>query len=484
MTLKSKMEQEREPSMSWVMVCAALYVLSGVTQPILMSYAQHAGLANPRCQLYMLFYYIGPASVAFTMRCRRRRISHEKKDHLNEDANGGTNNHDTKCTNHDEQQFLSSGNSNNDGNSNNIQSCSNEQCTGNGTSYGATAFHNHGNNNNEVIDDGYEYEKEDEERSWPSQSLLVKTSSIALFDIFAQSMTYTGNNFAGPTIFSIIYSSVTIWTALYSKFLLSRSLSKPQWMGVCIVVAGLSLTAMDSLAVGESVFFGACLILVGSSFHGLTYVLSEKIMTSSVSSSLTTPTACIGSSDATTATTQIKNHNTRQESQHVSVRANCSIQGGVATAVLLLWQLFYTLPRLQHLILDPMADAGTTPLQALAILFTIALSNLLHSVTFFATLKYFPGGATSEGVLKGLQAVLVFAASAIALCGRWGGIEMCWSRSKFVSLVVVVCGILLYGTFTEKGRRKNATRRKSVRDGGVYKRVGDVSGDDGKIMCV
>mmetsp|Transcript_25473 Transcript_25473/g.54809 ORF Transcript_25473/g.54809 Transcript_25473/m.54809 type:complete len:322 (+) Transcript_25473:173-1138(+) len=255
MTLKSKMEQEREPSMSWVMVCAALYVLSGVTQPILMSYAQHAGLANPRCQLYMLFYYIGPASVAFTMRCRRRRISHEKKDHLNEDANGGTNNHDTKCTNHDEQQFLSSGNSNNDGNSNNIQSCSNEQCTGNGTSYGATAFHNHGNNNNEVIDDGYEYEKEDEERSWPSQSLLVKTSSIALFDIFAQSMTYTGNNFAGPTIFSIIYSSVTIWTALYSKFLLSRSLSKPQWMGVCIVVAGLSLTAMDSLAVGESVFF-------------------------------------------------------------------------------------------------------------------------------------------------------------------------------------------------------------------------------------
>ena len=30
---------------------------------------------------------------------------------------------------------------------------------------------------------------------------------IAIFDIFAQSMVYTGNNLAGPTVFAIIYSS-------------------------------------------------------------------------------------------------------------------------------------------------------------------------------------------------------------------------------------------------------------------------------------
>lgn len=226
---------------------------------------------------------------------------------------------------------------------------------------------------------------------------------------------------------------------------------------------------------GKSVFLGACLIFVGSSFHALTYVLSEKIMTSSTA----TTTACIESLDATKMA-PTKNHDTRQESQLVSVRANCAVQGGVATAVLLLWQLFYTLPRLQSLILDPMADAGTTPLEALAILFSIAFANLLHSAAFFATLKNFPGGATSAGVLKGLQAVLVFAASSIALCGRWGGKEMCWSQNKFVSLVVVVCGILFYGTFTEKKGRGG----DSMKDRGEYKRIRDASRDDGKIMCV
>lgn len=46
-------------------------------QPILMAYAKHAGLANPSCQLYMLFYYLGPASVAITLR-RSRKITHMK----------------------------------------------------------------------------------------------------------------------------------------------------------------------------------------------------------------------------------------------------------------------------------------------------------------------------------------------------------------------------------------------------------------------
>mmetsp|Transcript_53334 Transcript_53334/g.113299 ORF Transcript_53334/g.113299 Transcript_53334/m.113299 type:complete len:208 (+) Transcript_53334:493-1116(+) len=196
----------------------------------------------------------------------------------------------------------------------------------------------------------------------------------------------------------------------------------------------------------------------------------------------------IGSEDATTmATKESDNPRKEEESRHhISVRANCAVQGIVATLCLLLWQLVYTLPRLSSLILDPMAEAGTTPLRALAILGAIALANLLHSVTFFATLKYFPGGATSAGVLKGLQAVLVFAASSIVLCGRWGGVEMCWSRCKGLSLMVVVCGILLYATYTEKDRRTECvSKASSVKLKGQYKSVGDVvSVDDKRIMRV
>lgn len=129
-----------------------------------------------------------------------------------------------------------------------------------------------------------------------------------------------------------------------------------------------------------------------------------------------------------------------------------------------------------------MEEAGTTPFQAFTILGYIVLANLVHSVTFFSTLKNFPGGATSAGVLKGLQAVFVFAASSILLCGRWGGLEMCWSRIKFISLVVVVCGILIYGTFTTEKKGKGAIL--SMRQNEEYKGVGGVIRKDGKIMCV
>lgn len=46
---------------------ATLYVLSGCTQPLLMTLLKDAGIADPTCQLYMLFYYFGPACFIFTL---------------------------------------------------------------------------------------------------------------------------------------------------------------------------------------------------------------------------------------------------------------------------------------------------------------------------------------------------------------------------------------------------------------------------------
>jgi len=378
---------QNHPTMAWVLVNAALYVLSGVTQPILMSWASQAGLADPKCQLYMLFYYIGPALVALTM--RRRPAKRRESLALRRDAG--------LCASH----------------------------------YGSTQS---------ALSFG---EEEDDGSFWPSANLALKAAGIAFFDIFAQSLTYTGNNMAGPTIFSIIYSSVTIWSAIFSKVVLSRSLARPQWFGVLLVVLGLSLTAMDSISLGPLVFLGACFILVGSSFHGLTYVMSEWIMTASE-----TVDSSGGSSGeaATLNATAIR----RREPEHLSIRANCSIQGFVAMVIFLLWQGVYTYPRRESLILAPMSVANTSFADAFTIMCAITLANLVHSITFYTTLKHFPGGATSAGVLKGLQAVLVFMASSVLLCGRWGGVEMCWSGSKLIALVVVVCGILVYGSHTKK----------------------------------
>ncbi len=220
-------------------------------------------------------------------------------------------------------------------------------------------------------------------------------------------------------------------------------------------MVGLSITALDSFAVGKKIFVGACLILVGSSFHGLTYVLSEMIMTTKVDDASHSLSAA--SSSSSSSSSPLKNRSStqqqpqrRREPRHISIRANCAIQGIVASVVLLIWQLLYTLPRIHSLILTPMAEYGTSPLHATTILLAITFANLLHSVTFYVTLKHFPGGATSAGVLKGLQAVLVFGVGSVVLCGRWGGLEMCWSMVKLGSLVVVVCGILAYYVATTR----------------------------------
>mmetsp|Transcript_13879 Transcript_13879/g.28060 ORF Transcript_13879/g.28060 Transcript_13879/m.28060 type:complete len:428 (+) Transcript_13879:325-1608(+) len=359
------------------MLAAGFYIVSGVSQPLLMTVASRAGVADPRAQLYMLFYYAGPASVGLTLRRRKRLVSSSAE----AEAAAERDRSDTS-----------------------------------------------------------------DERYWPSLPTIARAASIAVLDIVAQSMNYTGNTLCGPTVFAIIYSSVTIWAAVYSRLLLSRDLNCTQWVGVASVFLGLALTALHSVNIGQNVFLGACLVVVGSSLHALTYVVSEKLMT-------------VGD-------------------DKISVRANCAVQGAVACFALLMWQLFYTLPRFQELIGGPMDAAGSSWVDAVIVLGSIGLANLIHSTTFFHTLKNFPGGSVSAGVMKGLQAVLVFIFTSIVFCGAAGtGAEMCFDSLKLLSLIVVVGGVTLYGWATEHKRRKpedEGILSRFSRGNGEYKGIPDV----------
>jgi len=191
-----------------------------------------------------------------------------------------------------------------------------------------------------------------------------------------------------------------------------------QWMGVVTVFGGLTLTGLHSFQLGPQVFRGSCMIFVGSSIHALGYVVSELIMT--------------------------------RGKNRITVRANTAIQGLVACVALAFWQLFYTRPRFMKLIREPMKQAGTSRQQALFVFLAIAFANFIHALSFMYTLRHFPGGAVSAGVLKGLQAVLVFLTTSAVFCGTdAGGEEMCFNLAKLLSLVVVVGGSLIYGKATE-----------------------------------
>lgn len=248
---------------------------------------------------------------------------------------------------------------------------------------------------------------------FPPILLMKKATMIAIFDIFAQTLNYNGAVLSGATIFSVIYSSVTIWTAVFSYTFLKRSMSWVKWIAVLIVFGGLCITASNSMTLGPAVFRGTVLVLIGSCLHGGTYVLSEAIM--------------IGP-------------------EQLSPIENSTIQGLVACIALSLWQIIYTVPNWDSLIAAPMKVAGTSITTAIAIMLSFALINLVHSIGFFQVLKHSKYGATTAGVLKGLQAVLVFVLAHFLFCNKnLVGHEMCFSRPKFVSLITVIGGVLLFG---------------------------------------
>jgi hypothetical protein len=195
-----------------------------------------------------------------------------------------------------------------------------------------------------------------------------------------------------------------------------------QWINVVTVFAGLAITATDSVNTGTDVLKGTFFIILGSGMHGLTYVMSEAVMT-------------VGE-------------------EKLTVLQNNFVQASVAASLFLTWQLLYTLPHFSEFIWNPMKDAGTTILYALVLLGGFGGSNIVHSITFFHTLCHFPGGATSAGVMKGLQAALVFVFTNFLYCNRLGGSEMCFSDSKFVSLVTVCGGVLGYGYATQVSKGK------------------------------
>jgi drug/metabolite transporter (DMT)-like permease len=327
------------PSTALVAFFASCYVLSGVCQPLLMTVCKEAGLADPTAQLYMVFYYAGPASLGFCSSSSASSTSHSSPPSARS--------------------------------------------------------------------------------SFRKQ---LQASGIALFDIGAQAMNYTGATLAGPTLFAIIYSSVTVWTAVFSRLLFARRIRPIQWISVWTVFFGLTITAWGGIQTGNDVAHGTLLILVGSIMHAATYVLSEAVM---------------------------------DGPDGLTISQNTAVQGAVAFLALGAWQILYTAPHWHALLQQPLHEAGTSALRATLILFAFALANLVHSWTFYHTIKHAAGGATTAGVLKGLQAVLVMVAAHILYCGSYGGHEMCFTRAKFLSLFLVVGGVLLFGAATPTRSNNN-----------------------------
>ena len=109
--------------------------------------------------------------------------------------------------------------------------------------------------------------------------------------------------------------------------------------------------------------------------------------------------------------------------------------GASEAVVLLLWIL---LSRLVH---GSFVGHSTSYRAALAACVLI-LINAIHSAAFFRIIDQI--GAVASALMKGVQTCLVFCVSAVLFCAVDSA--QCFSTLKAVSCVLVVGGVVVYGT--------------------------------------
>ena len=291
---------------------------------------------------------------------------------------------------------------------------------------------------------------------------------LCILDVISASMNFTGLVYAGSAIFTVVYSSMTMYTAIFSWIILGRRLKALQWLGIWVIVMGLSLTSVfvpsttgpeidvgdgggssdsgssdsgsgdgdgtkgpmqvhiaapEILSESSRISLGIFLVVCGSLFHSLSYILSEIILTSFKGT--VTP---------------------------VMLSTTMGLFGCVVFGM---WQLIYTVPRFQTLVLDEIAKHQGDINVIWVSYIVLAVSSLVHAVTFFSLIQRV--GSTTTGVLKGVQSVLVFVLSHYLFCSV--SQAQCFTETKGVSLGLVLLGVFLYSYFAsdEEGDENQAS---------------------------
>uniref|UniRef100_A0A7S2UVC2 Sugar phosphate transporter domain-containing protein n=1 Tax=Fibrocapsa japonica TaxID=94617 RepID=A0A7S2UVC2_9STRA len=235
-----------------------------------------------------------------------------------------------------------------------------------------------------------------------------KLVAVTTIDVIAQGMTYFGLVLAGSAVFTVVYSSVTVWTALQSRMFLRRRLQSNQWVGCFLVTAGISLTAISSKSDGKDTLWGALIVLLGSALHSSTYVFNEFLLV--------------------------------REARPLSASALSFYMGALGLVAWGAYTLAYTVPHWDALVAQPVRAAHGSLWVILPAYLALAVVNALHAGAFFQLLGGI--GSVSTGVVKGVQAVTVFAVSHVLYCHLQQ--SQCFSYPKGAALIVVVFGVMLY----------------------------------------
>ena len=272
-----------------------------------------------------------------------------------------------------------------------------------------------------------------------SPALRSRVAIAAAVDLLSGMLLTIGLLLTGGSVFIVLYNSVPVWTAALSWLVLGRRLGWRKLAGVVAVCAGLILSALgthEQHAGSSSARFalaGSAACLGGSLLHSAMFLLSEAALSREKSFPPLLWPCALGSVES------------------------CAMGAWVATAVALCG--FDSVGVATEG--DPHAAGATAPAGAgacLAGVCCLVLVNACHAAAFFALLARI--GAVGAALLKGLQTVGVFVASAALFCEAEAA--QCITFTRVGSIVVVLLGTLLYADPHESARDARELRSKGT----------------------
>ena len=219
-----------------------------------------------------------------------------------------------------------------------------------------------------------------------------------------------GLSMAGSGLYQVVYSSVICWSALMSRFILKKVVSKEEWCGIALVTFGLAFSALGESGSGRDntlVLMGCLNTLVGAAFYGGNYVMGEYTL------------ALV---------------------ERPQPKELCLKIGATCVGVIAVYQSIFVLPSWDVLVTQPIADASGNTAQIVVALAAYTLSQLAHGLTYFVMLG--SSGAVTTGIMQSLRAVCVFIISSMLYCSQQE--SQCFDIKRGVATMIVVSGVMFY----------------------------------------
>jgi drug/metabolite transporter (DMT)-like permease len=268
---------------------------------------------------------------------------------------------------------------------------------------------------------------------------LTALFPVALFDLADTGLTVFGLKTVGSSVYIVVFSSVTVWTAMIRWCILKRAISALQWAGVLTITAGLAVAGVAGQSQGfNAVFFLGVLSTLGAALcDAFMYVSSEKAMSKEGTQAPSEHEVCAGVGAINLAL--------------VALYIGCYSAAGM-------WSVWVSGPinNSTGAVLIP-----STPGIVAGVYVALAVVLLVHYLSFYFVVN--TSSSVTAGVNKACQSAGVFVLSDLLFCGL--DRRECFSVDKGVSCALVTVGTVLFAWASSRAARTEGAAEKQSSPG-------------------